>query len=124
MHSHKWSDTDNRSACESDCGESSKIPRFWIACVGRRLMVSARKGGSRDPQTLYDNLVSTCKLARNIILVDDVRTTGAHLKAVSAKVRSEGGQCLGALCAGPTVLTQEKEPFSILEEELPDFIPK
>lgn len=89
-----------------------------------KAMQSARKGGSRNPQEIYDNLVITTKVDRKrIILVDDVRTTGAHLQAAAAKVHSEGGKCQTAVCAGRTVWAQEDEPFSMVKEELPDFVP-
>lgn len=91
----------------------------------RRVLPSARKGGSRDPAVLYNNMVLTSALPKGkVILVDDVRTTGAHLRAAAAKVIAEGGKCSLSVCAGRTVLAQEDEPFSILGEEFPDFVPE
>lgn len=91
----------------------------------KKTMLSARKGGSRNPQEIYDNLSLTQDVRKKrIILVDDVHTTGAHLRAAAAKITSAGGKCETAVCAGRTALTPEDQPFSMLKQELPDFTPK
>ena len=105
---------------------AERLPKaeVWDCLRWKKVMKAARQGGSRDPQVLYDNMATTCNLAKGrIVLVDDVRTKGAHLRAAAAKVAAEGGKCLMAVCAGRTVLTQEDKPFSILEEEFEDFKP-
>jgi predicted amidophosphoribosyltransferase len=79
----------------------------------------------RDPRFLYENLAF---IGRRIpegtpILVDDVRTTGAHLLAAAAKLKDKGVRCKRAITCGRTPLQQESAPFSVLEEELPEFTP-
>lgn len=86
---------------------------------------SHSSGGTRDPQELYDNLTVTKKLPEGrIVLIDDVRTTGSHLRAAAARLIQRGVQCNLALCAGRAVLEQEEEPFSLREEEFDHFEPK
>src|SRR5260370_26378286 len=81
-------------------------------------------GGTRDRQELYDSLVVTRRLPdTRLVLLDDVRTTRAHLLASAARLIEKGGHCNLALCAGRTVLAQEKNPFAVLEEEVPHFEP-
>jgi hypothetical protein len=56
-------------------------------------------GGSRDPQKLYRELSLTHVPPQGtVVLVDDVVTTGAHLRAAAAKLKSTGRQCSYALC--------------------------
>lgn len=83
------------------------------------------QGGTRDPQELYDNLVVTEEIPNGgIVLIDDVRTTGAHLRAAAAKLAQKGGRVSMAVCAARTVLNQDQNPFSIMEEALEDFEPR
>jgi hypothetical protein len=106
---------------------AARLPNSKVCdCIRwKKVMLPARKGGSRDPQVHYDNMVVTCDLRKGkVILVDDVRTKGSHIRAAAAKVSATGGQCILAVCAGRTVLAQEANPFSILKEELPDFAPE
>jgi|ERR1700722_1237284 len=91
----------------------------------KKVMPSARKGGSRDPQVLYENMTIKGDVSKGrVVLVDDVSTTGAHLQAAAAKIVNEGGKCVLAICAGRTVLCPEEEPFSVLEQKLQDFVPR
>ncbi len=74
---------------------------------------------------LYDNLVLTEELPTpQIVLVDDVRTTGAHFVAASARLTERGAACSLALSAARRVDTQEESPFSLREEGFPDFVPE
>jgi predicted amidophosphoribosyltransferase len=87
-------------------------------------MTPSSQGGTRNPQELYDNLRVTKRVANSkIVLIDDVRTKGSHLIAAKARLRRKDARCLMAVCAGRTVLTPEVSAFSILEEELEDFVP-
>lgn len=92
----------------------------------RKVMDSAsRGGGTRNPQTLYNNLVLIEDvLAADVILIDDVRTTGGHLRAARALIIEQGAECDLAICAGRTVWDQDQEPSSLGEDEFPDFIPR
>jgi orotate phosphoribosyltransferase len=88
-------------------------------------MTPSSQGGTRDPQVLYDNLVITRELPSTpIVLVDDVRTTGAHFVAAVAKLARAGVASSLALCAARRVDTQEDSPFSVREEEFSEFVPE
>lgn len=82
-------------------------------------------GGTRNPQELYDNLAVITPIPRDtrLIIIDDVRTSGGHLKAARAMLLAHDGDCDLAICAGRTVQNQNEEPFSTLEEQLPDWWP-
>jgi hypothetical protein len=82
-------------------------------------------GGTRNPQQLYDNLAVTGPLPQGarLVIIDDVRTSGGHLKAARAMLLGRKGHCDLAICAGRTVWNQVEEPFSTLEEQIPDWWP-
>lgn len=123
----------------SHCTKASEIPRtkrLALAIAARvgvhvldglrwkAAMTPSSKGGTRNPQDLYDNLIEVRKLADSkIILVDDVRTKGAHLVAAKAFLRAKNAKCLMALCAGRTELAPEQNPFAVVEQDLPNFEP-
>jgi hypothetical protein len=95
---------------------------IWDGLRFKKLMTPSSKGGTRNPHELYENLVVTKDLPGNrIIIVDDVRTTGAHLIAAKARLVEKGGNCDLAICAGRTILAQEPNPFATIEEELDDL---
>ena len=58
------------------------------------------------------------------MLIDDVRTTGAHLLAAAARLTEKGARVPLAVCAARTVWDQDQEPFSTVEEEFEDFEPR
>jgi hypothetical protein len=82
-------------------------------------------GGTRHPQELYDNLAVTAQVPQNtrLVIIDDVRTTGGHLKAARAVLLAYNGYCDSSICAGRTVHNQDEDPFSRLEEEIDDWWP-
>jgi predicted amidophosphoribosyltransferase len=99
-----------------------------IVWDGLRLAVAmqkSRQGGTRDPQEIYDNLRITQAIPKDagLVLVDDVRTTGAHMLAAHAKLIREGGKVLLGICAGRTTWEQEPQPFAVATEGLEDFTP-
>jgi len=97
----------------------------WDGMRWAMVLLPSSRGGTRDPQVLYDNLVVTKEVPTGrIVLIDDVRTTGAHFLAALARLRERGASCSLALCAARRVNVQEQSPFSILEEEFPEFVPR
>jgi len=98
----------------------------WDRLRWKTIMTPSSQGGTRDPQELYDNLVVTKQPPPkgSLMLIDDVRTTGAHLLAAAARLAEKGGRVPLAICAARTVWNQDEEPFSILEEQLEDFKPR
>jgi predicted amidophosphoribosyltransferase len=66
---------------------------------------SAHNGdGSRDPAVLGPLLVKPVKGDKSVqvILIDDVYTTGGHLLACEWRLRSQGYRVVGAVCAART----------------------
>jgi predicted amidophosphoribosyltransferase len=97
----------------------------WDRLRWKAIMTPSSQGGTRDPQELYDNLVVTKEPPKGSLgLIDDVRTTGAHLLAAAARLAEKGARVPLAVCAARTVWNQDEEPFSILEEQLEDFKPR
>ena len=96
----------------------------WDRLRWKTTMTPSSQGGTRDPQELYDNLVVTKDPPKgSLILVDDVRTTAAHLRAAAARLIENGARVPLAVCAARTVWDQDQEPFSPLEEEFEEFEP-
>lgn len=96
------------------------VLRMKVACE------SARKGGTRDPKEIYDNLqLLTAPNAKAIILVDDVLMSGGHLRAARALIEENGGRVSAAMCAANTI--HEHTPasaFDFKETKLAHFDPK
>ena len=83
-----------------------------------------QQGGTRDPEELYKRLVVTGDISRSpYILVDDVLTSGGHLKACAARLRQAGAEVSMAFCAGRASDEQPNDPFAVRVEKLNDFIP-
>jgi len=101
-----------------------KDTNVWDGLRFKVAMKKSRQGGSRDPQEIYDNLTIAKPIPKaDIVLIDDVRTTGAHMIAARAKLAGHGGNCLIGVCAGRSTWTQEAQPFSVVTDELEDFTP-
>lgn len=83
----------------------------------------SHQGGPRDPQVLLPNLaVHGKKLdGYQYVLIDDVYTSGGHLKACTAALADLGISVELALCAGRCVREQVANRFNIPAEELEDF---
>jgi hypothetical protein len=86
--------------------------------------IPSHQGGPRDPHYFHENLIIVKKLPdAEIVLVDDMFTSGSHMQAVNDKLMKKGGACRLGLCAGRQVTEQVTRPFDIIEEELPPFKP-
>ena len=83
-----------------------------------------QQGGTRDPEELYERLVVTGDISESpYVLVDDVFTSGGHLKACAARLRHAGAKVSMAFCAGRASSEQPDDPFAVQVEVLDDFIP-
>ena len=90
----------------------------------KKMPSANQQGGTRDPAELYKRLVVTGDISRSpYILVDDVLTSGSHLKACAARLRRAGAEVSLAFCAGRTSSEQPNDPFAVQVEMLDDFIP-
>ena len=91
----------------------------------RKLLPAANEnGGTRDPAGLYRNLAFVESLDFDrAILVDDVVSSGGHLRACSAKLRVEGCEVEWAFCAGRADDMIAPKPFATRVDTIPDYIP-
>ncbi|RKH12797.1 hypothetical protein D7V97_07465 [Corallococcus sp. CA053C] len=82
-------------------------------------------GGSRNANVLRENLVVTSKPPPGpCILVDDVCTSGGHLRAaVAALEASRRLTVIYAVCAGRTCQSRPENPWAIHVEELQEEPP-
>jgi hypothetical protein len=106
---------------------ASRLQRVevWDGLRWSQPMTPSHQGGIRDANYFYEHLVITKKLPNaEIVIVDDVLTSGAHIRAAVAKLAEKNGKCRLAICAGRTVSVQVKNPFDVIEEKLDDFAPK
>jgi hypothetical protein len=91
----------------------------------RRRMPSARSGqGPRGPVSIYQNLRLRSgwgPVSRPYVLVDDVVTTGGHLRACAAFLHNHGARVERAICAARSDPEPSDDPFQRRIDELPDF---
>jgi len=57
-------------------------------------------------------------LTGRVILIDDVKTTGAHMLACAETLRERGAEVSTALVAGKTVWSQVENPYVVEPEDL------
>ena len=91
---------------------------------GKKMPSANQHGGTRAPEELYKRLVVTGSISRSpCVLVDDVLTSGGHLRACAARLRRAGTKVSMALCAGRASGKQPDDPFAVRIEMLDDFTP-
>jgi hypothetical protein len=89
-----------------------------------RLSSASSQGGVRDARWLYDRLRLTAGMtAERVILVDDVMTSGGHLRASAARLRAAGAHVVLGVCAGHSDPAQVADPFAVRHDTLDDFNP-
>lgn len=91
-------------------GDVSPVLRWKSA------MLASRKGGTRDPQILLENLELLAVPARPIVLFDDVMTTGAHMTACRSKFIEAGLLPVFSIVVGRSTWEQKERPIQWVEE--------
>jgi len=95
----------------------------------KNLGSASEDGGPRDAEILFGNLVVLKDLLENldddsnVLLVDDVTTSGGHLQACAAKLESKGLSVDIVMCGGKTIYDQKNRAFHIYEYTLDEYEP-
>jgi len=89
-------------------------------------LAKAHEGGPRGRAELLPHLQALGGVAgKDIVLIDDLITTGGTLLACADCLRAAGGNVLGAITCGRTVYDASEPPFKArdfdLEKELSDY---
>lgn len=127
----------NRHAVSGSAADfpTAQLAHRIAAAVGRRAKVAtelwwdqemepASEGGPRFARHLHPHLVAQRSYVQGPrVLVDDVLTSGGHLRASAAKLREIGHELQFAICCGRTCHQQLENPFVVPVEELDDFDP-
>jgi len=97
----------------------------------RNLGSASKEGGPREAEIIYRNLTVLKDVLRaalksanegtKVILVDDVTTSGGHLRACAAKLDSEGLTVNYVMCGGKTVYDQDNKAFYTYEYKLDEY---
>lgn len=119
-----------RRMARTVCGELNDGSTMLDCLRFKRDLGSARdEGGPRDAETLYKNLavlkdsLKDVDTELDVLLVDDVTTSGGHLQACAAKLEAHGLTVKLVFCGGKTVYDQTKKAFHIYTDVLSDYQP-
>jgi len=92
-----------------------------------QVMTSAHHGGGpRSPELLYPHLTARIQLTHGmrVILVDDVMTTGGHIRACAAFLENKfSANVVATVCLGRTVDISSASPLGWQDSILPRYFP-
>jgi hypothetical protein len=81
-------------------------------------------GGTRDPHALFENLSMLRPLRHGeVVLLDDVLTSGGHIQACAARLREAGVEVTRAVCAARSSAIRPAAPFEPHVVEIADWAP-
>lgn len=84
-----------------------------------QVLQKSSEGGTRSRSIIQAALIPSASVAPvRVVLLDDVKTTGAHLRACANVLRAAGATVETALVAATTVWDQVAEPWHMEPEEL------
>jgi hypothetical protein len=89
-------------------------------------MVPAHSGGPREPSLLYPRLrlpVAWTPLDRPYVLIDDVATSGGHVRACAARLNTRGAEVPLAICGAQAEQYFSGDPYEERVEDHDDFRP-
>lgn len=89
-------------------------------------MVPAHKGGPRDPAVLYPHLhlrPGWTPSSRQYVLVDDVSTSGGHIRSCAALLRSRGANVTLAISGAQAEQLFTGDPYQARTDDHPDYVP-
>jgi predicted amidophosphoribosyltransferase len=92
----------------------------------QRMPSAHKENGPRSPHQLFPFLATIgagIEKDRPYVLVDDVCTTGGHLRACAALIAAQGGRVMGAICAGRTTQERVNSVFGTQMESFDDYMP-
>jgi len=93
----------------------------------KNLGSASKDGGPREAEILYGNLTFLKEVQEDldtnlgVLLVDDVTTSGGHLRACAAKLASKGLGVDIVMCGGKTVYDQNNSAFHTYGYELEEY---
>jgi hypothetical protein len=90
-------------------------------------MVPAHRGGPREPSLLYPKLwlpPAWTALDRPYVLIDDVATSGGHVRACAARLKARGAKIPLAICGARAEQYFSGDPYEERVEDHDDFVPE
>jgi hypothetical protein len=100
--------------------------RVHAALRWRSELQRAGDGGPRQAWELYPEMAFVAPpsgTSKQVVLVDDVCTSGGHLQACAARLKTNGYIADYAVCGAKTFHEQQPDPFSVFSIQLDDYVP-